>query len=45
MIGTVVPSQLILIHEHKKNFSLQPSGQGILLNGEMILDASKSVSF
>ncbi|KAK4139011.1 hypothetical protein BT67DRAFT_438320 [Trichocladium antarcticum] len=30
--GTPVPSRLILVHELKERFSLQPSGQGMSLN-------------
>jgi hypothetical protein len=30
-----VPSRLILVHELSERFSLQPSGQGMSLNGRM----------
>ena len=30
-----MPSRLILIHEDKESFSLQPSEQGMSLNGRM----------
>ena len=32
-MGTPVPSQLSLVHKTKELFSLQPSDQGLTLNG------------